>query len=68
MMVMVVVKYHIISIINFKHWFKVTHYVSITHNYLSLFKYSYVFQSVKTIIRPPFQYGCLMTVFTDQNM
>ena len=55
MMVVVVVRYHIISIINSKHWFKVTHYVSVTYNYLSLFKYSYIF-------------GCLMTVFADRNM
>ena len=27
-----------------------------------------MFQSAKTIIRPPLQFGCLMTVFTDRNM
>jgi len=33
--------------------FKTTSYVSVKHNHLFLFNYSYMFRSAKTIISPP---------------
>jgi hypothetical protein len=39
-----------------KNVFKVTHYVSVKHNHLCLFKYSHMFGSVQTIIRTSLQY------------
>ena len=35
--------------------FEATHYVSVKHNHISLFKYGCMFQSVKTI-SPPLHY------------
>jgi len=42
---------HIAVIRNLIILFKVTRYVSVKYFHLSLFKYSYIFRSVKTIIR-----------------
>jgi hypothetical protein len=38
------------------HSSKVTHYTSVKYNHLSLFKCSYMLQSVKTTIKPPLQH------------
>jgi hypothetical protein len=38
------------------HSSNVTHYTSVKYNHLSLFKYSYMLQSIKTIIRQPLQH------------
>jgi hypothetical protein len=45
---------HCVYICN--HSSTVTYYTSVKHNHLSLFKYNCMFQSVKTIIKPPLRY------------